>query len=71
MAAGWGDVPGGASGKEPTCNLGLIPGLGRSSGGGHSTPLQYVLKFLHHSVIQYILLTTHHVLKIIESQEKQ
>ena len=32
------------SGKEPTCNvgdLGSIPGLGRSHGGGHGNPLQY------------------------------
>ena len=31
-------------GKEPTCNagdLGLIPGLGRSAGGGIGYPLQY------------------------------
>ena len=30
--------------KESTCNagdLGLTPGLGRSSAGGHGTPLQY------------------------------
>ena len=30
--------------KESACkagNLGLIPGLGRSSGGGHGNPLQY------------------------------
>ena len=39
--------PGGTSGKEPTCqcrdlrDVGLIPGLGRSSGGGHGNPLQY------------------------------
>ena len=39
--------PGGASGKEPACQcrrskkLGLIPGLGRSSGGRHGNPLQY------------------------------
>ena len=36
--------PGGSDGKESTCNaedLGLIPGLGRSPGGGHSNPLQY------------------------------
>ena len=38
---------GGASGKEPVCNAGdirdsgLIPGLGRSPGGGHGSPLQY------------------------------
>ena len=36
--------PGGSDGKESTCNagdLGLIPGLGRSSGGGHDNPAQY------------------------------
>ena len=42
--------PDGASGKEPTCQLrkggdsrdtGLIPGSGRSPGGGHGNPLQY------------------------------
>ena len=38
--------PGGASGIEPACqyrrrNLGLIPGLGRSPGGGHDNLLQY------------------------------
>ena len=39
--------PGGASGKEPAhqrriCKrLSLIPGSGRSLGGGHSNPLQY------------------------------
>jgi len=30
---------GGSDGKEPTCNVGdlhLIPGLGRSPGGGHA-----------------------------------
>ena len=37
----------GDSSKESTCNaedtgqVGLIPGLGRSSGGGHGNPLQY------------------------------
>ena len=40
-------LPSGTSGKEPTANAGdirdgsLIPGAGRSSGGGHSNPLQY------------------------------
>ena len=35
------------SGKESTCSAGatgdwgLIPGLGRSAGGGHGNPLQY------------------------------
>ena len=36
--------PGGSDGKEPACNggdLGLIPGLGRSPGGGHGSPFQY------------------------------
>ena len=36
--------PGGSVGKESACNvgdLGLIPGLGRSPGRGHGTPLQY------------------------------
>ena len=36
----------GSAGKESTCNagdtggVGLIPGLGRSTGGGHGNPLQ-------------------------------
>ena len=36
--------PSGSDGKEPACNsgdLGSIPGLGRSPGGGHGNPLQY------------------------------
>ena len=36
--------PGGSDGKESTCNagdLGLIPGLGRYPGEGHSYPRQY------------------------------
>ena len=36
--------PGGSDGKESACHagdLGLIPGLERSSGGGHGNPLQY------------------------------
>ena len=36
--------PGGSDGIESICNagdLGLIPGLGRSPGGGHGNPLQY------------------------------
>ena len=36
--------PGGSASKESTCNvgdLGLIPGLRRSSGEGNSYPLQY------------------------------
>ena len=36
--------PGGSDSKETACNagdLGLIPGLGRSSGEGNGNPLQY------------------------------
>ena len=36
--------PGGSDGEESACNaedLGSIPGLGRSPGGGHGNPLQY------------------------------
>ena len=36
--------PGGSDDKETACNagdLGLIPGLGRSSGGGRGYPVQY------------------------------
>ena len=36
--------PGGSDGKESACNagdLGSIPGLGRSPGGGHGNPHQY------------------------------
>ena len=35
---------GGSDSKESTCNvgdLGSIPGLGRSPGGGYGNPLQY------------------------------
>ena len=34
--------PGGSVGKESACNvgdLGSVPGLGRSPGGGHGNPL--------------------------------
>ena len=36
--------PGGSDSKESACNvgdLGSIPGLGRSPGGGHGSPIQY------------------------------
>ena len=36
--------PDGSDGRESACNagdLGSIPGLGRSPGGGHGSPLQY------------------------------
>ena len=38
------DFPGSSDGKESACHagdLGSIPGLGRSLGGGHVNPLQY------------------------------
>ena len=38
------DFPGGSDSEESSCNvedLGLIPGLERSPGGGHGNPLQY------------------------------
>ena len=38
--------PGGSVGKESACNagdLGSVPGLGRSPGGGHGNPLRYSL----------------------------
>jgi len=46
LAVPWGlqDFPCGSAGKESACNvgdLGLIPGLGRSPGGGNGYPLQY------------------------------
>ena len=40
---GWG-FPGGSDSKESACSvgdLGSIPGLGRSPGGGYGNPLQY------------------------------
>ena len=40
----WQKMPGGSAGKESACNagdLGLIPGLGRSPGGGTGYPLQH------------------------------
>ena len=43
-AIGFRGFPGGSDGKETACNagdLGSIPGLGRSPGGGHGNPLQY------------------------------
>ena len=46
-----GGTPGISDSKESTCNagdVGSIPGLGRSPGGGHGNPLQYsCLENLH------------------------
>ena len=36
-----GSFPGGPDGKESAFNMDLIPGLGRSLGGGNGNPLQY------------------------------
>ena len=44
MYASYMGFPGGSDYKESACDagdLGLIPGLGRSPGGGHGNPLQY------------------------------
>ena len=44
LSAHWLGFPSGSDSKESACNvgdLGLIPGLGRSPGGGHGNPLQY------------------------------
>ena len=46
-----GNFPGGSVSKESACNvedLGLIPELGRSPGGGHDNPLQYSCLENHH-----------------------
>jgi len=43
-SSGMEGFPGGSDSKEFACNvgdLGLIPGWGRSPGGGHGNPLQY------------------------------
>ena len=51
--------PGGSDGEESTCNmgdLGLIPGLGRSPGGGHGNPPQYSClenPYGHRSLVGY------------------
>ena len=44
MVLSYKGFPGGSDSKEHACNagdLGLIPGLGRSPGGGHGYPHQY------------------------------
>ena len=53
--------PGGSAGEAPACNvgdLGSIPGLGRSPGGGNGNPLKYsCLKNFHglRSLVGYSL----------------
>ena len=49
---------GGSDGRESPCNardLGSIPGLGRSCGGGHGNPLQHVCVL---SLLSYVRLLT-------------
>ena len=44
------------SGKESACraaDLGSIPGLGRSPGGGHGNPLSTLENFLERSLVNY------------------
>ena len=51
----WG-FPGGSDGKESACNegdLGLIPELGRSPGGGHGNPFQYSCLENPHGLVSY------------------
>ena len=55
------NIPGGSDGKESACNMGdpgLIPGLGRSPGGGHGNPLQY--PWLENSVDREVWWVTVH-----------
>ena len=55
------DFPGGSDGKESACNvgdLGSVPWLGRSPGGGHGNPLQY--SCLENSIGQGAWMATDH-----------
>ena len=58
--------PGGTDGKESSCNvgdLGSIPGLGRSSGGGHGNPFQYSCLEDPHGQRSLVGYTAHEVTK--------
>ena len=64
--------PGGSAGKESTCNagdLGLIPGLGRSPGEGHSNPLQFHYKeaksLQHHTKAKLLMFPNKNAQNII------
>ena len=60
----------GSDGKKSACNvgdLGLIPGLGRSPGGGHGNPLQY--SGLEHSMDRGVWQAVVH--QVIKSQTRQ
>ena len=44
ITSGYMGFPGGSDSRESTCNagnLGSVPGLGRSPGGGHGNPFWY------------------------------
>ena len=54
--------PGGSDGKESACNvedLGSIPGLRRSHGGGHDNPLQYSCLENPHGQRNYLSIYTY------------
>ena len=56
--------PGGSVSKESSCsagNLSLIPGLGRSLGGGHGNPLQYSCLENPHGQRNLVSYTTEHL----------
>ena len=54
LIGSWKGFPGGSLVKNPPANAGdvrdpgSIPGMGRSSGGGHSNPLQYFCPEIPH-----------------------
>ena len=57
---------GGSGSKESACNvgdLGSIPGLGRSLGGGHGNPLQYSCLENPHGQRSLAGYTVHRVIK--------
>ena len=70
--------PGGSADREPACNvgdLGLIPGLGRSPGGGNGYPLQYsglenFLECIVHGVAKsWMWLSDFHFTLLLNSSE--
>ena len=67
----------GSDSKESTCNvgdLGSVPGLGRSPGGGHGNPLQYPCLENPHVQRSWVgmsgRLSTKHMLSEISQTEK-
>ena len=77
--------PNDSAGKESACNardLGSIPGLGRSLGGGHGNPLQYSYQevpmdrgaMIHgtaKSRTQLKRLSTHSILQFLKGDQTQ